>query len=184
MRALDLGRHGGCDSGTRRLRGPSNPVAVELVLARMTPSARTRSPRPRGPRARARRTPSAIVKAGAAAPPSSRTAAQKPTGRHRKVASACRFRASPIVVSREPMLEVTLRCAVCGQEYVVETWRRLPRICTLSGADVDRYVVGWPAGRVVEVRACQRCGQSMARTAKVSPHGDLVAPTCASRQCG
>jgi hypothetical protein len=80
------------------------------------------------------------------------------------------------------MLEVTLRCAVCGQEYVVETWRRLPRICTLSGADVDRYVVGWPAGRVVEVRACQRCGQSMARTAKTERLVGSTSVPRASRQ--
>jgi hypothetical protein len=63
------------------------------------------------------------------------------------------------------MREGSLRCAVCGQEYLGEAWRGLPRICTLSGDDVHRHVVAWPEGRVVEVRACQTCGQSMARTA-------------------
>jgi hypothetical protein len=67
------------------------------------------------------------------------------------------------------MREESLRCAVCGQSYRADAWRRLPRIRTLSGTDVHPYVVAWPEGRVVEVRACRTCGQSMARTADATP---------------
>ena len=62
------------------------------------------------------------------------------------------------------MQDSTLCCGTCGQTYRVDAWRGLPRIRTLSGAEVHRHVVAWPEGRVVEVRACRMCGQSMART--------------------
>jgi hypothetical protein len=85
-----------------------------------------------------------------------------------KVPSACRLPASPIVVFTETMEEGVLRCGACGQEYGGDAWRGLPRICTLGFADVRRFVVDWPEGRIVEVRACRTCGQSMARTARGS----------------
>lgn len=67
------------------------------------------------------------------------------------------------------MREQSLRCAICGQSYRVDAWRRLPQIRTLSGTDVHPYVVAWPEGRVVEVRACRTCGQSMARSVDPAP---------------
>jgi hypothetical protein len=63
------------------------------------------------------------------------------------------------------MQKGVLRCGACSQEYKGDAWRGLPWICTLGCADVRRFVVDWPEGRVVEVRACRMCGQSMARTA-------------------
>src|SRR5258706_16408204 len=98
--------------------------------------------------------------------------------------SACRLSPSSFVLSVEPMHKGRLRCAGCGEEYAVDVWRDLPRICTLSGADVHPYVIAWPEGRVVEVRVCQRCGQSMARAASVSPQGDPMGPSKPSRGDG
>ena len=63
------------------------------------------------------------------------------------------------------MKNAILCCAGCGEEYGADAWRGLPWVCTLSRADVHRHVIDWPKGRVVEVRLCQSCGQSMARTA-------------------
>jgi hypothetical protein len=79
------------------------------------------------------------------------------------------------------MQDGTLSCVGCGQAYAIDTWRDLARICTLDGDDVHRHVVAWPEGRVVEVRACRTCGQSMARTANVAPRRD---PTSASKPSG
>ena len=56
------------------------------------------------------------------------------------------------------------RCAGCSRGYAASAWRELPQICTLGGADIAPFVVWWPAGRVVEVRACRSCGRPMART--------------------
>jgi hypothetical protein len=55
-------------------------------------------------------------------------------------------------------------CAACGVEYPADAWRDLTRVCTLLRADVDKHVVAWPEGWVVEVRVCRACGQAMART--------------------
>jgi hypothetical protein len=56
------------------------------------------------------------------------------------------------------------RCAGCSRGYAASAWRDLPQICTLDGADVAPFVVSWPAGCVVEVRACRSCGRPIART--------------------
>jgi hypothetical protein len=39
----------------------------------------------------------------------------------------------------------------------------LPATARLTAGDVRQYVVGWPASAVVEVRACEGCGRSIAR---------------------
>lgn len=54
------------------------------------------------------------------------------------------------------------RCPGCGRAYAAAAWRDLRQIRTLGGADVAPFVVSWPAGRVVEVRACGSCGRQMA----------------------
>jgi hypothetical protein len=51
-------------------------------------------------------------------------------------------------------------CATCGDASV---WRDLPALTTLSASEVNAHVIGWPAGAVVEVRACRRCGRRLAR---------------------
>lgn len=57
-------------------------------------------------------------------------------------------------------------CPGCGRRYAIEAWRALPAVSTLSGADVGRHLLEWPAGWRVEVRACGGCGRRMARTAR------------------
>ena len=59
---------------------------------------------------------------------------------------------------------------MCGCVYGEDAWRRLAKIHTLSGDDVRGYVVAWPKGRVVEVRACRTCGRPLART--LTPRGE------------
>ncbi len=56
-------------------------------------------------------------------------------------------------------------CVGCGRHYATEAWRALPAVSTLSGADVGRHLLDWPAGWHVEVRACA-CGRTMGRTVR------------------
>ena len=60
----------------------------------------------------------------------------------------------------------SVSCLGCGRRYATEAWRALPAVSTLSGADVGRHLLDWPAGWRVEVRACGGCGRKMARTAR------------------
>jgi hypothetical protein len=59
--------------------------------------------------------------------------------------------------------ESFVRCSGCGRHYDAPEWDALAHVRTLTSAEVDAYVVGWPRGRRVEVRGCA-CGRAMART--------------------
>ena len=60
-------------------------------------------------------------------------------------------------------LEPLARCVACGRKYGAGAWRDLAHVRTLSSAEVDAHVIGWPSGRVVEVRGCA-CGRAIARS--------------------
>jgi hypothetical protein len=55
-----------------------------------------------------------------------------------------------------------ITCAGCGHK---SAWRELPAVATLTARDVNAYVLDWPPGTVVEVRACRSCGRTLARSA-------------------
>ena len=56
-----------------------------------------------------------------------------------------------------------VRCGRCGQSWASEVWLDLPALRTLTARDLDGRVSAWPAGVVVQVRACTRCGETVAR---------------------
>ena len=60
----------------------------------------------------------------------------------------------------------TIRCGGCGHAHSVSAWRALPKVRTLTGADVHPHVIAWPNGCQIEVRACGGCGRSIARTSR------------------
>jgi hypothetical protein len=56
-----------------------------------------------------------------------------------------------------------IRCGGCGHVHSAASWRALPTLQTLTPADVNAYVVAWPEGCAVDVRACGACGRRIAR---------------------
>jgi hypothetical protein len=62
----------------------------------------------------------------------------------------------------------SIPCTGCGSVYTADAWRALATIETLGEAELRPHVVAWPKGRDVEVRACGRCGRTIAR---LSPAG-------------
>ena len=58
------------------------------------------------------------------------------------------------------------RCSMCRADYTGEAYAALAPVATLDAEDVEKHVVVWPAGRVVEIRACARCGHRLARLAE------------------
>jgi hypothetical protein len=66
-------------------------------------------------------------------------------------------------------------CAACSEGHSAAAWRDLPRICTLGQAELVPFVIGWPEGRVVEVRACSACGRAIARSVTIGTVGAIGA---------
>lgn len=62
-----------------------------------------------------------------------------------------------------PARNQTVRCARCGHSCSAEAWRALPKERTLTSVDLGACVSVWPAGAIVEVRACVGCGTPIAR---------------------
>jgi hypothetical protein len=56
-----------------------------------------------------------------------------------------------------------VQCASCRRTWTLEAWRASPPAVRLTAGDIGGYVVGWPAGSVVEVRPCEGCGRPIAR---------------------
>jgi hypothetical protein len=56
----------------------------------------------------------------------------------------------------------SVRCISCGERYSNGSWRALGQVKTLGLEEIGQHVVAWPAGHVVEVRACVRCGRALA----------------------
>lgn len=56
-------------------------------------------------------------------------------------------------------------CAGCRCAYSPPAWRALSIVSTLTSRELHAYVVAWEDSRVIEVRACAKCGRSMARAA-------------------
>ena len=56
-----------------------------------------------------------------------------------------------------------VQCVSCKRAWTLEAWRALPPAVLLTAGDIQGYVVGWPAGSVVEVRSCEGCGRPIAR---------------------
>jgi hypothetical protein len=54
-------------------------------------------------------------------------------------------------------------CGRCERAYSLPAWTRLPKVCTLTAAELHRHVIDWREERVVEVRTCAACGRAMAR---------------------
>jgi hypothetical protein len=69
-------------------------------------------------------------------------------------------------IDRETTAHETVRCGGCGHAHSLSTWHALPKVRTLTGADVHPYVSAWPSGILVEVRPCGACGRSIARTSR------------------
>lgn len=61
--------------------------------------------------------------------------------------------------------EDLVRCGRCGHRIEAATWRKLPRVHTLSSAELAPHVHAWPADVIVEVRACPSCRVPIARRA-------------------
>ncbi len=60
-------------------------------------------------------------------------------------------------------------CGGCGQSYDAAAWTSLDPVGTLAPDEVRPHVVAWPEPRIIEVRACRRCGRSLARFSLPTP---------------
>lgn len=60
------------------------------------------------------------------------------------------------------------RCGRCGTHYEPARFADLAPVRTLAGDDLHGCVVDWPAGLVVDVRACARCQTPIARLSRPS----------------
>jgi Zn ribbon nucleic-acid-binding protein len=60
-------------------------------------------------------------------------------------------------------MKTTVQCGACKRASTIDAWRSRPATARLTAGDLQGYVVGWPAGEVVEVRPCEGCGRAMAR---------------------
>jgi phage FluMu protein Com len=77
------------------------------------------------------------------------------------------------MTERATHLPSTIRCTGCGKAYSHAAWRDLPTLRTLTPRELRAHVVTWPSTCHVEVRACDACGRSLARTSRAahaSPH--------------
>lgn len=54
------------------------------------------------------------------------------------------------------------RCR-CGARHGADAFARLPPVRRLDADELRDIVVRWPAGLVVDVRACDACGAEIAR---------------------
>ncbi len=54
------------------------------------------------------------------------------------------------------------RCK-CGLRYDAEAFSSLAAVDVVEGEALAAIVVHWPAGVVVEVRACRSCGRALSR---------------------
>jgi hypothetical protein len=55
-------------------------------------------------------------------------------------------------------------CGGCGHAHSPGAWAALAVVRTLTSRELNAYVSTWEDARVIEVRACARCGGGMART--------------------
>jgi hypothetical protein len=79
------------------------------------------------------------------------------------------MRSSPAAVSAAPAArslhaDAMVACPGCGHAVA---WSALVRVQTLEGAALESQLAVPPDGWFVDVRACARCGRSLAR--KVRP---------------
>ena len=58
------------------------------------------------------------------------------------------------------------RACPCGAHHDGDAFRALPFVSRLDESALASIVVRWPAGAVVEVRACDGCGRAIARLQK------------------
>jgi len=56
----------------------------------------------------------------------------------------------------------------CGAVHSASSFQRLARVRVIGPGELAGVVVRWPDGIVVDVRACDRCGASVARLADPS----------------
>jgi hypothetical protein len=54
-------------------------------------------------------------------------------------------------------------CAGCRSAYSRPAWLALSIVSTLTRSELKPYVLAWEDSRVIEVRACSKCGRTMAR---------------------
>jgi hypothetical protein len=55
-------------------------------------------------------------------------------------------------------------CGSCNREHSADAWGRLALVERMDPGRVSTIVVGWPSNLVIEVRRCDTCGASIART--------------------
>jgi hypothetical protein len=60
------------------------------------------------------------------------------------------------------------RCGRCGADYEPAVFADLAPVSTLGGSDLAEHVIHWPAGMIVDVRACARCKTPIARLRRAS----------------
>jgi hypothetical protein len=68
---------------------------------------------------------------------------------------------SPAPTSARPARRC--RCGRCGADYEPSVFAALAPVSTFGGDDLVDHVVHWPAGVLVDVRACARCNSPIAR---------------------
>jgi hypothetical protein len=56
-------------------------------------------------------------------------------------------------------------CVGCRSVYSPGEWLALSILDTLTSRELQRYLIAWEDTRTIEVRACEKCGRSMARAA-------------------
>jgi hypothetical protein len=55
------------------------------------------------------------------------------------------------------------RCGRCGASYDLDALDALAHLHTVGEAEIASIATRWPAGVVVDVRACARCASPIAR---------------------
>jgi hypothetical protein len=59
--------------------------------------------------------------------------------------------------------QTAISCSTCRARYDEAQWRALRLTERLGPSDAARFVVGWSPALCVEVRACGKCGNQIAR---------------------
>jgi hypothetical protein len=59
-------------------------------------------------------------------------------------------------------VQVAASCRTCGTTYGDAEWANLEVVQRISPDEVGRLVLHWPAGLLIEVRACACCSKPIA----------------------
>jgi len=64
--------------------------------------------------------------------------------------------------------QAAISCSTCRAGYDEEQWRALRLTGRVGPSEAARFVVGWSPAVCVEVRACGKCGNRIARRCVVA----------------